>query len=125
MDHKNRNEEQCNLPPEEINALRELVRLQREWIITIKACDKGAGIIILDFNSYMKACYNHLLSNQPGQYDQEGTLKYYQKEDDFAADKAKNHINATPKRALEEKIISKEEYKAMDPDDKKPFKFLL
>ena len=89
MDHKNRNEEKCNLPPEEINALRELVRLQRERIITIKACDKGAGIIILDFNSYMKACYNHLLSNQPGQSDQKETLKYYQNEDDFALDKAK------------------------------------
>ena len=25
MDHKNRNEDKCNVPPEEINSLRELV----------------------------------------------------------------------------------------------------
>ena len=96
MDHKNRNEEKFNLPREEINALRELVRLQRKQIVTIKACDKGAGIIIFDFNSYMKACYNHLLSNQPGQSEQEESLKYYQKEDDFALDKANKNILMLP-----------------------------
>ena len=42
MDPRNRNEEKCNLPQEEINALKQLVRLQRERIITIRPCDKGA-----------------------------------------------------------------------------------
>ena len=65
MDPRNRNNEKCNLPPQEINALKELVRMQRERKIIIKACDKGAGIMILDFTSYMKACYEHLMSSQP------------------------------------------------------------
>ena len=46
MDPRNRNEEKCNLPREEINALKELITLQRERVITIKPCDKGAGIMI-------------------------------------------------------------------------------
>ena len=90
MDPRNRNEEKCNLPQEEINALKQLVRLQRERIITIIPCDKGAGIVILDFNMYMKACYEHLLSKQPNQTNSlESEKNYYKKEDDFALEKAK------------------------------------
>ena len=63
MDPMNRNQETPNLPPGEISAPKELIRLQRDIFITIKAADKGEGIVILNFNDYMKACYNHLLSN--------------------------------------------------------------
>ena len=35
MDPRNRNNEKCNLPPQEINALKELVRMQREGKIII------------------------------------------------------------------------------------------
>ena len=119
MDHKNRNQEKCNLPQSEIVALKELVRLQRERVITVKACDKGAGIIILDFKEYMMACYNHLLENQPNQVE-ENPNKYYKKEDDFALERAKKYIQKTLKEALEENIITKEEYKHMDPEDKNP-----
>ena len=63
-DPKNRNREHCNLPTDELNALKELINLQKERQIVIKACDKGAGIIILNFNDYMQACYKHLLSKQ-------------------------------------------------------------
>ena len=38
---------------------------------TIKPCDKGAGIIILQFESYMESCLNQL-SNQ--QLQESGTL---------------------------------------------------
>lgn len=43
---RNRNQEICNLPIEELNALKELITLQKERKIVVKACDKGAGVII-------------------------------------------------------------------------------
>ena len=49
-DPRNINKEGCNLPVNEINALKELIKLQKERVIIIKACDKGAGIMILNFN---------------------------------------------------------------------------
>ena len=61
-DPRNRNKEDCNLPINEIHALKQLITLQKERKIVIKACDKGAGIMILDVKDYIKACYNHLLS---------------------------------------------------------------
>ena len=67
MDPKNRNNEKCNLPQEEILALKELIRLQKDRVIIIKAADKGAGIVILNFNDYVKSCYDHLLSSLPDQ----------------------------------------------------------
>ena len=57
MDHRNRNEVKSNLPEEEIQAIRDLINLQKNKTIVIKPCDKGAGIIILDYPVYMRACY--------------------------------------------------------------------
>ena len=62
----------CNIPQKEIEALKDLIRLQKERKNTIKACDKGSGIIILDFNEYMRACYSHLNCNKK---QADGTLK--------------------------------------------------
>ena len=56
IDPRNRNREECNLPQDELNALKDLINLQKDRKIVIKACDKGAGIIILNFNEYVKAC---------------------------------------------------------------------
>ena len=80
--------------------------------------------MILDFKAYMKACYDHLLSSQPNQQEDDESQKnmYYKKEDEFALERAKNHINTTLKEALDNNIISKEEFKAMDPEDKNPSK---
>jgi hypothetical protein len=64
MDHRNRNDVQCNLPQDEIAAIRELIKLQKEKIIVIKPCDKGAGMMILDYPLYMRACYEHLMSEK-------------------------------------------------------------
>ena len=50
------------ITPEELEALKELIRLQGEQIITIKACDKGAGVLIVDCKEYLHACYEHLYS---------------------------------------------------------------
>ena len=69
MDHRNRNHIPCNIPQEELAALKELIRLQRDRVITIKSCDKGAGLIILDFNEYINACESHLESQtENGEY---------------------------------------------------------
>ena len=67
LDPKNQNEAKCNLPKEEVLALKELITLQREREIIIKPCAKGAGILILDFKKYMKLFYEHLLSTQSDQ----------------------------------------------------------
>ena len=48
-----RNRTKSNLPTDKMQTLKELIRLQNERIIMIKPCDKGAGIMILDFNAYM------------------------------------------------------------------------
>ena len=73
--------------------------------------------IILDFKAYITACYNHLLEKQPNTAGEE-TPTYYKKEDDLAHDRARSHIQNTLKEALSENIITKEEYKFMDPEDK-------
>ena len=63
-DPENRNRCRPNLPPDELKALDQLIQLQKNRIITIKPCDKGAGIIILDFAEYMRACNAHLNSGR-------------------------------------------------------------
>ena len=60
MDHQNRNKVKSNLPEEEIEALKEPVKLQKDHKIMIKQCDKGAGIMILNFQDYIEACDKHL-----------------------------------------------------------------
>ena len=95
MDTRNRNTEKCNLPVEEISALKELIKLQKDRKIVIKACDKGAGIIILNFNDYMKTCYEHLLSSLPKQSEAEEPSMYYKAVNEFALEHASNKIKAT------------------------------
>ena len=60
MDPQNRNKVKSNISESEMEALKDLVRLQREQHIVIKQCDKGAGIMILDFKDYIIACLEHL-----------------------------------------------------------------
>ena len=63
-----------NFPKEELEALKKLIKLQKERKIVIKQCDKGAGLVILNFDDYMKAAENHL-SETKG--DEEGNYKPY------------------------------------------------
>ena len=119
QDHRNRNQVKCNIPNDEVQALKELVRLQRERKIVIKACDKGAGLIILNFEDYMKECYIHLNSkNSNGK-------PYYSEVDDIALDQAKHNIKSILDKALEDKYISRKEYLAMLAEDKKPGRFYI
>ena len=52
--HKIETKSDCNIPPEEIQALNKLIKLQRDRVIKIIVCDKGARIIILDFKRVFK-----------------------------------------------------------------------
>ena len=118
MDPRNRNQEKCNLPVEELEALKQLIHLQRERKLVVKACDKGSGIILLDFDRYLKSCYEHLLSQE------EGTGKYYYKEvPQIQIEVSKKEILEALKEALEKDMITKEEFKAMDPTDKDVARF--
>ena len=120
MDPRNRNQEKCNLPQSEIEAIKELITLQKERTIVIKACDKGSGIIILDFDQYLKACYDHLLSKQEGT-----NLNYYEEVQPIEIEISKEEIRSALKEALEKNIITKEEFEAMDPTNKDVARFYL
>ena len=121
MDHKNRNDVKYNLPKNEIEAIKELIKLQKERIIVIKPCDKGAGIIILDFSVYMKACYEHLASEK---LMSDGEVKkYYLEVNDIELEVSKSKIRNLVQEGLEKEILSKEEYEAMVADDKEAAKF--
>ena len=116
-DYKNRNTEKCNIPQDELEALKSLTKLQRETSIVIKACDKGAGVIILNYNDYMKACYRHLGSEQSENHP------YYTQVDEFEVERSKNKIDTLLKEALENETISHDEYIGMIAADKEPGRF--
>ena len=121
MDPRNRNHIKCNLPVSEIEALKDLIRLQKERIITIKPCDKGAGIIILDFQEYLRACNSHLTSVQS--YPDGSSKQYYIKVNESMIEVAKLKITHIIEEGFNNKILTKEEYQEMDPTDKNPAKF--
>ena len=119
MDPRNRNSVPCNLPNDELQALRQLQKLQRERKITVKACDKGAGIIILNFEDYLKACYEHLTSNQ------KVDKPYYTKASDLDLEISKKKINDILKEALDSNIIDQTEFNAMKAENKKAGRFFI
>ena len=106
MDPRNQNQTDCNLPIEELAALKELIRLQRERVIMIKPCDKGAGILILDFKLYMQACYEHLIAKQKNENGEEES--YYVQIEDWEIERSKNKIMTVLLEGLDNKIISEE-----------------
>ena len=118
VDPKNRHQAKSNLTEGEKEALKELVKLQKQRIIVIRPCDKGAGIIILDFQEYIKACENHLGSKTKTE------VPYYVKADARTLEEAKEAIENIVKEGFDNDIINKDEYKAMLPEeDIKPGRF--
>ena len=113
-DPKNRNKARPNLPPDELAGLKELEQLQKERKITIKPCDKGAGVIILDFEAYMTSCNNHLNSVQK---QEDGSYKRYYNpvHDESLVDQVKDKINDLLKTGVEEGYITEEDRSVMDP----------
>ena len=110
MDPKNRNKVQSNLPDDEKEALKILIKLQKDRKIVIKPCDKGAGIIILNFDDYINACEDHLNSKTPTGED------YYKEINLTDIEKAKEKISDILKEAFDNEYISENEYKLMLPD---------
>ena len=93
-----------------------MIRLQRERVITIKACDKGGGIIILDFNEYLRACYMHLGSKQT---QADGSLQNrYEQISVLQIEKAKEEIKKLIDEGLNNNIINQQEYNAINAEDK-------
>ena len=82
MDPYHRNQAQHNISKDEFQALKELIRLQREQKIKIKLCDKGAGIIVTNFNDYIETCMKHLNSKQ------NGTNPYYEEVNESSVEDA-------------------------------------
>ena len=76
----------------------------------IKPCDKGAGIIILNFDDYINACEDHLNSKTPTGED------YYKEINLTDIEKAKEKISDILKEAFDNEYISENEYKLMLPD---------
>ena len=121
LDPKNRHKNNCNVSKEILEALLELVKMQKECKIIIKRCDKGAGIIVLDYEEYMNACYVHLnarLTMKDG-----STKEYYTKMGKGSLEEASTKLKLVLEEALDNKIISNDEYQAMNPDGKTPGKF--
>ena len=121
MDHRNRNNVKCNLPQDEILAMKELIKLQKDKIIVIKPCDKGAGIIILDYLVYMRACYEHLTTEKV--MNNGDSKQYYLRVNEIELEKTKSKIRNIVQEGLDNKILSKEEYEAMLAEDKEAAKF--
>ena len=121
IDNKNRIKTERNMPSEEVKAIKELIQLQKDRLITIKPCNKGAGIIILDFQEYLRACTDHLNSKQL-QTNRESVI-HYEKVNSSVVQEAKSKIKSIWDEGYDNLIISKEEYEAMDPTDKNPSKF--
>jgi hypothetical protein len=118
MDPKHRHKVKSNISEGEKEALKELVKRQKERQIVIRPCDKGAGIIILDFKEYLKACMNHLESKTTTGEN------YYEKVDTTVLEKAKEKIANVVMEGYDNDILSKDEFKAMTPaENVKPGRF--
>jgi len=117
MDPQNRQQAKSNLPPEEMKALKELISLQRDRKITIKPCDKGAGIIVLNFEAYMEASNKHLNSKT----DQ--GEPFYTKIEPSEIVIAKQSISNLLQEIFDNGVLSKSDFEAMLPEEKHAGKF--
>ena len=116
-DPQNRNNNvKQNLPAAEKQALKQLIDLQNNRQITIKECDKGGGILILDTVDYLDSCAKHLKSTRKNSDGSESP--YYREVGEEDLEAAKAAILNVLDDALALEIITKKEYEAMDPTSK-------
>ena len=121
MDPKSRNMASRNIPDDELEALLELIKLQKEGKIVIKPCDKGAGIIILNYSAYLEACINHLTSEFQNQNGSKSN--YYVKVHSSRLMKVKERITEIFQEGYNNEILSKQEYETMLNLSDSPGKF--
>ena len=77
----------------------------------IKQCDKGARVMIMDFDDYMKAAKEHLKETIEVK---DGINKpYYEKVNEGDLVKAKQKITELLQSGYDNEIISKQELEAM------------
>ena len=107
-----------NIPTDEAEALVELIDLQKNRIIVIKPCDKGAGIIICNFSDYIESCTAHLNSKT-----EKTNENYYKIIDSQHVEKLTTDIQHTLDEVKTLKILSEDEFEAMSPHGKGPGKF--
>ena len=87
----------------------------------IKRCDKGAGIIVLDYQEYVNACNAHLNSRQT--LPNGTTNPYYTRANSNNVEEAKTKSSNLLEEARDNDIITKEESKEMCPQGKNVSKF--
>ena len=119
LNPNNRNKVDPNLSPGELRAMEELIKLQKEQTIVIRKCDKGAGIIILNYDDYVNSCENHLTAYQ----NDNPHSPYYTKVSESFTKEAKVHIENVLGNALDNNIINKDEFDAMKVTEKVPGRF--
>ena len=101
--------------------MKELIRLQKERIITIKKCDKGAGVVIMNFDDYVRACYNH--PNSEETHEDGSSHPFYIKVDEIIIETAKTEIRMLIEEGFNNQILSQDEYEAINADNKSPARF--
>ena len=106
------NDARPNIPQEEAEALTQLVNLQKSCQIILKPCDKGAGIIICNYDDYVASCESHL-DEKLGD-----NTPYYKQIGRAAVQDIKSEIKTTIKAALNKSEIEKEIYAELDPSQK-------
>ena len=109
VDPLNRNKVASNISIEEKEALKTLMKLQKERQIVVKPCDKGAGIIVLDFQEYLRACMEHL------EAETATGDPYYRLVNESVLEEAKEKITKIVKKGFDNDILTKDEYNAMLP----------
>ena len=100
-DPKNRHRVTSNIKEDKKEALHKLVKLQKERQTVIKPCDKGIGMIILNFHEYLRAALDHLeATTATGE-------KYYKKVNDSVLKEAKHKITTIVQEAYDNKLYQK------------------
>lgn len=112
-----------NISKEEFKALQNLIKLQKDRVITIKPADKGAGIIICNFSDYVETCESHLNATQA--QPNGPPLPYYQHTSQEHLNATIKHISRIVKEGKENDYITENEAQAMTPNECKPSRFYM
>ena len=111
------NKARPNISDNETKALETLTNLQKSRQIVIKPCDKGAGIIICNYDDYVTSCEKDLSGKTPN------NEPHYSKITSKDLNIAKSKITDTLNSAHRAQQITTQELNEMLPTEKDPGKF--